>query len=76
MDRVTLFDEDTPADLVALLVPHVLVKGADYADAEVVGRDTVERAGGRVALMPLLEGRSTSDLIRRILAAHRAEGGT
>lgn len=73
VDRVTLFDEDTPQNLISLLVPHVLVKGADYRNEEVVGAEVVEGAGGRVALMPLLEGRSSSDLIRRILRAYGSE---
>lgn len=66
VDAVCLFDEDTPAELIAALVPDVLVKGADYALDEVVGRATVEAAGGRVELVELVEGRSTTELVRRI----------
>ncbi len=66
VDAVCVFDEDTPARLVAELLPAVLVKGADYTLESVVGREVVEGAGGRVELIPLAEGRSTSDLMRRI----------
>jgi rfaE bifunctional protein nucleotidyltransferase chain/domain len=66
VDAVYLFDETTPADLITGLLPDVLVKGADYTLDEVVGRDVVEAAGGRVELIPLVEGRSTTGLVRRI----------
>lgn len=66
VDAVTFFDEDTPAELIAEIVPDVLVKGGDYAPERVVGRDTVERAGGRVVIIPFVQGRSTSTLIDRI----------
>jgi rfaE bifunctional protein nucleotidyltransferase chain/domain len=67
VDAVTFFDEDTPRELIAALLPDILVKGGDYDAATVVGRAEVEAAGGRVAILPLVEGRSTSDLIRRVL---------
>ena len=66
VDAVCLFDEDTPAELVAELLPDVLVKGADYEAGEVAGREAVERAGGRVELIELVEGQSTTELARRI----------
>ena len=66
VDAVCLFDEDTPAALISRLLPDVLVKGGDYAVEEVVGRDVVEEAGGRVEIIPFLEGYSTSDLVARI----------
>jgi rfaE bifunctional protein nucleotidyltransferase chain/domain len=66
VDAVCLFDEDTPAALIEALVPDVLVKGGDYALDQVVGRDVVEAAGGRVELIPFVEGYSTTDLVRRI----------
>jgi rfaE bifunctional protein nucleotidyltransferase chain/domain len=70
VDAVCLFDEDTPAELIGELLPDVLVKGTDYTLAEVVGRDVVEAAGGRVELIPLVEGRSTTGLVRRIKKEH------
>lgn len=66
VDAVCLFDEDTPAALIARLLPDVIVKGADYRVEDVAGRDVVEAAGGRVELIPLVEGRSTTALIDRI----------
>jgi rfaE bifunctional protein nucleotidyltransferase chain/domain len=66
VDAVTLFDEDTPAELIRALVPDVLVKGGDYRPDEVVGRDTVEAAGGRLVLLPFVEGRSTTALLKKI----------
>ncbi len=73
IDHLVLFDADTPIDLIGAVRPDVLVKGADYAKDAVVGAGLVESNGGTVALAPLAEGRSTTDVIRRILAAH-AEG--
>lgn len=69
VDAVAVFDEDTPRELIALVQPDVLVKGADYAGREVVGRELVEARGGRVMLVPLLEGFSTTELLRRIRKA-------
>jgi len=66
VDFVVVFDEDTPASLIREIVPDVLVKGEDYREKEVVGREVVESAGGRVAYAPLLDGVSTTELIRRI----------
>ncbi len=66
VDVVVVFEEDTPLGLIRELVPDVLVKGADYRPEEVVGRDVVEAAGGRVELVPLTEGRSTTSLVDRL----------
>jgi D-beta-D-heptose 7-phosphate kinase / D-beta-D-heptose 1-phosphate adenosyltransferase len=65
VDLVVMFDEDTPAVTIAALKPDLLVKGADYAIDQVVGADTVRAAGGRVLLVPLERGHSTTSLIRR-----------
>ena len=65
VDAVCVFEEDTPEALIRALLPDVLVKGADYALEQVVGRKVVEEHGGRVELLPLLEGRSTTSLIQR-----------
>ena len=67
VDYVCIFEEETPARLIQAVVPDVLVKGSDYKLDEIVGRDTVEEAGGRVASVPLVEGYSTRDLIQKIL---------
>jgi len=66
VDLVTIFEEDTPAEVIAALLPDVLVKGADWAPDQVVGRDTVEAHGGRVELIPVVEGFSTTALVDRI----------
>jgi D-beta-D-heptose 7-phosphate kinase/D-beta-D-heptose 1-phosphate adenosyltransferase len=66
VDAVTLFDEDTPDALLHLVRPDILVKGQDYQLTQVVGREFVESYGGRVELLPLVQGRSTSDLVARI----------
>ena len=66
VDAVTLFDEDTPRELVAALLPDVLVKGGDYAPDAVVGREEVEAAGGEVRILPFVAGHSTTEIVRRI----------
>ncbi len=66
VDYVALFDADTPAELIRAVRPDVLVKGEDYAGRKVVGRDVVEARGGRVELVPLVPGISTTDLVARI----------
>lgn len=66
VDAVCIFEEDTPLELIAGLLPDVLVKGGDYRVQEIVGRAEVEEAGGRTVVLPFREGRSTSDLVRSI----------
>lgn len=66
VDRVVLFDEDTPLELIRALQPDVLCKGADYPLDAIVGGDLVLARGGRVVRVPLEEGYSTTDLVRRI----------
>ena len=65
VDYVVLFDEDTPYELISSIKPNILVKGADYTKENVVGADIVEQAGGQVVLIPFLEGRSTSSILRK-----------
>ncbi len=67
VDRVVVFGEDTPGRLIDALVPDILVKGGDWALGEIVGRDTVERAGGRVVRVRLAPGRSTRGIIQTVL---------
>lgn len=73
VDAVTVFEEDTPRALVEALLPDHLVKGADYGREEVAGADLVEAAGGRVHLLPLAEGVSTSGLLARIRRGDAAD---
>jgi D-beta-D-heptose 7-phosphate kinase/D-beta-D-heptose 1-phosphate adenosyltransferase len=67
VDAVVLFDEDTPAGLIAALEPDVLVKGADYRAESLPGADAVRARGGRVVLVPLVPGHSTTDLVRKVI---------
>lgn len=69
VDLVLVFDERTPAEVIIALQPDVLVKGADWAPDAIVGRDTVEARGGRVVLVEVEEGHSTSLLIERARGA-------
>ena len=66
VDCVVLFDEETPLALIERLHPDVLVKGADYARAAIVGADQVEAWGGRVVRVPLVSGASTTALLARL----------
>jgi rfaE bifunctional protein nucleotidyltransferase chain/domain len=67
VDAVVLFEEDTPAKLIELVCPDVLVKGGDYVPAEIVGHDFVTSRGGNVVTLPLIKGYSTTDIENRIL---------
>jgi D-beta-D-heptose 7-phosphate kinase/D-beta-D-heptose 1-phosphate adenosyltransferase len=67
VDYVTIFDETTPREIIAALLPDVLVKGGDWEIDRIVGRDVVEAAGGEVLSLPFVEGCSTTDLIERIV---------
>ncbi len=69
VDCVTLFDEDTPAELIAQLEPDMLVKGGDYAPEAIAGADLVKDRGGTVTTIPLVAGHSTTALARRIRAS-------
>jgi len=66
VSAVVVFDEDTPHAVIAALQPDVLVKGADWAEDAVVGRDLVEARGGRVVRVPMEPGFSTSSIIERV----------
>lgn len=66
VDYVVIFSEDTPARLIAALVPDVLVKGGDWRVEAIVGREVVERAGGKVLTIPFVEGQSTTGIVERI----------
>ena len=68
VDFVSLFDEPDPLEIIRSLLPDVLVKGADWAEDAIVGRDIVEAHGGRVVRIPLTQGASTTSIIEKILA--------
>ncbi len=66
VSAVTIFDEPTPLETILLIRPHVLVKGSEYADADIVGAREVVAAGGRVVRVPMVPGWSTSQIIAAI----------
>ncbi len=69
VDYVVVFDEITPRDIIARVLPDVLVKGSDWGENEIVGREEVEAAGGRVVSVPLEPGYSTTAIIDKIRRA-------
>lgn len=76
VDAVTFFDEDTPRELIADLLPDVLIKGADWSHF-IAGREEVEAAGGQVLALPLQPGYSTTNIVDEVLArADRAAKAT
>jgi len=66
VDGAVVFDEDTPLEIISALQPDVLVKGADWAEHAIVGRDVVEARGGRVVRIPTEQGHSTTAIVQRI----------
>ena len=66
VDAVSIFDDDTPADIIHRVQPDILVKGADWPADQIVGRDTVEARGGKVILEPVERGYSTTAIVKRI----------
>lgn len=73
VDAVTLFDDDTPEALISLLLPDILVKGADWAVEQIAGARAVLEHGGQVLTVPLLEGRSTTGIIETIVQLYCPE---
>jgi rfaE bifunctional protein nucleotidyltransferase chain/domain len=69
VDAVVIFPEDTPAEIVRAVQPDILVKGADWPADQIVGRDTVEARGGRVVLVPVEAGHSTTTIVERVRQA-------
>ena len=65
VDAVSIFDDETPADIIRRVQPDILVKGSDWPADQIVGRDTVEARGGRVILEPVEQGHSTSSIIEK-----------
>lgn len=66
VDMVVIFGEATPAELLELLIPDVLVKGGDYKKREIVGAELVKKYGGRVEVIPFLKGHSTTGIINKM----------
>jgi D-beta-D-heptose 7-phosphate kinase/D-beta-D-heptose 1-phosphate adenosyltransferase len=72
VDYVTIFSDATPLALITLLRPDVLVKGGDYTPETVVGREVVEAHGGRVCILPYVDGVSTTEIIGNIVERYRS----
>jgi D-beta-D-heptose 7-phosphate kinase/D-beta-D-heptose 1-phosphate adenosyltransferase len=68
VDAVVVFDEETPFAIVSALLPDVLAKGADWAEDAIVGRDVVERHGGKVVRIPVVAGYSTTKILDKVKA--------
>jgi rfaE bifunctional protein nucleotidyltransferase chain/domain len=66
VDAVVIFDEPTPREVITRLLPDVLVKGGDWPGDQIVGREEVEASGGRVVLIPVVPGYSTTGILRKI----------
>ncbi|MCP5022107.1 MAG: D-glycero-beta-D-manno-heptose-7-phosphate kinase [bacterium] len=75
VDAVVAFGEDTPKNIIERVTPDVLVKGEDWADKGVVGREWVESHGGQVVLAPVMAGRSTTSILERAKSGERADSG-
>ena len=70
VDYIVLFDEPAPLRLITALKPDILVKGADWSKDEIVGRDVVEKGGGKVVRIPLVPGSSSTNVIEKILKVY------
>ena len=67
VDYVVLFEEDTPLELIKLVQPDILVKGADYKIENIVGYDVVKAKGGEIKTIEFLDGYSTTNIVNKIL---------
>ena len=67
VDYVTIFNEPTPFEIISLFQPHILVKGGDWSEEDVIGREVVEGLGGKVVIIPFVKGSSTTNLIETIV---------
>lgn len=67
VDFIVIFDEDTPYELIKAIKPNILVKGGDWDIEKIVGRDIVESYGGKVLNIPFVEGKSTTNIIQRVI---------
>lgn len=70
VDRVVIFNETTPEKLIKAIRPDILAKGADWAAKDIVGADIVRKNGGKVSRITLVKGRSTTNIIKKILTLH------
>lgn len=75
VDGVVVFDDLTPREVITKLLPDVLVKGGDWPGDQIVGREEVEAAGGRVVSIPVVAGYSTTEILRKIREGAACDGG-
>ena len=73
VDYVTIFHESTPLELIEYLQPHIIVKGGDWTEEEVVGRESVKKWGGTVVIVPEIRGTSTTNVIEKIIKIYGKE---
>jgi D-beta-D-heptose 7-phosphate kinase/D-beta-D-heptose 1-phosphate adenosyltransferase len=73
IDFVTVFQEPTPLELINLLQPDVLIKGGDWPEEKVVGREEIRTWGGRVAIIPEIEGKSTTNIVEKIKSLYGSD---
>jgi rfaE bifunctional protein nucleotidyltransferase chain/domain len=73
VDAVAIFDEETPFEIISAIAPDILVKGADWAENAIVGRDIVEARGGKVVRVTVEQGYSTTAIVRKIRDAGNAD---
>jgi rfaE bifunctional protein nucleotidyltransferase chain/domain len=66
IDFVTIFNELTPLELINYLKPDILIKGGDWAEEDVIGREEIKKWGGRVAIIPEVEGKSTTNIVEKV----------
>lgn len=72
VDYVTLFDEETPHEIISKLIPDVLIKGADWSVENIVGRDIVEANGGEVKTIEFVNNQSTTNIIKEVLKRYKS----
>lgn len=70
VDGIVIFDEDNPLKLIQYLMPHILVKGGDWKEDEIIGADVVKKAGGKVVRIPYISGFSTTEILKKIRKQH------
>lgn len=73
IDFITIFNEPTPLELICCLKPDILIKGGDWPEDKVVGRDEIKQWGGHVTLIPEVAGKSTTHIVDKIITAYCAE---
>ncbi len=66
VDGIVIFDEENPLKVIQYLMPHILVKGGDWKEDEIIGADVVKKAGGKVVRIPYIPGFSTSEILKKI----------